>query len=72
MSDQEKASSPADDAQRRTHTHVFNPFQINENCFYVALGRVLSLDSATLASWVGNAEEATNNTGLDINGTKKR
>ena len=68
MSTQGHAGPPVDDAQRRTHTHVFNPFQIQENCFYVALGRVLGLDSATLAAWVGNKEEGTADVGLDIDG----
>lgn len=71
MSAQGDADVTVNDEERQSHTHVFNPFQIRENCFYVALGRVLSLDSATLASWVGKDEGATNDLGLDISGISK-
>lgn len=66
MSAQENADLAANDAHRRMHTRTFNPFQIKENCFYVALGRLLALDSTTVASWTGNDERRTNNVGLDI------
>ena len=50
--------------EQRAHTYVFNPYQLQQNCFYVALGRLMSIDSATVAIWAGTDESETEMVGL--------
>ena len=53
----------------KAHSAVFNPFQQNENCFYVALGRLLGLDSRTLSLWTGKNELESEKIGVSLTGT---
>jgi hypothetical protein len=53
----------------RALTYSFNPYQRQENCFYVALGRLLSIDSVTVATWTGNKEIETDTVGMTVTGS---
>ena len=55
--------------ESKAHSAVFNPFQQNENCFYVALGRLLGLDSRTLSLWTGKNELESEKVGVTLVGT---
>ena len=56
-----------DDARiKRSYTYALNPYQRKENCFYVALSRLLGIDSLTIATWTGNNEVETDNIGLSV------
>lgn len=45
-------------------TYSFNSYQQKQNCFYVALGRLMGIDSTTVAIWAGGNEDDTENTGM--------
>ena len=49
-------------------TDAFNPFERTENCFYVALARLLGTDSTTLSLWTGKSELETEKIGLGVVG----
>jgi hypothetical protein len=49
---------------QRSHTYSFNPYQQKQNCFYVALGRLMGIDSSTVAIWAGGNEDDTENIGM--------
>ena len=52
--------------EERSHAYAFNPYQRTENCFYVALSRLLGVDSTTVATWTGNDELETDDVGLTV------
>jgi hypothetical protein len=52
----------------RERAQAFNPFCEVDNCFYVALGRLCSLPSTTVASLTGHDERETKKIGLTPKG----
>lgn len=54
------------DSERARYARTFNPYQLMENCFFVALARMLSIDSTTVAVWAGEDEMKTANVGIPI------
>ena len=59
--------APLQDSDRRElHSRGFNPFEMEENCFYVALGRMLAIASIDVARIAGRSEFDTTGLGMDF------
>lgn len=54
------------EAERARYARTFNPYQLTENCFYVALARLMSVDSRQIAAWAGLDETNTAKVGITM------
>lgn len=55
-----------DVVEGRSHAYAFNPYQRKENCFFVALSRLLGVDSTTMATWTDHNETETDHVGMSV------